>query len=90
MSVFMYVTISEEDRVSIFSLDEETGGLEHRGDAAVPGRPAPLAISLDRRTLYVGRRDELEITSYRVDRTTGRAVPHRLRITGVRSLLPGD
>ena len=71
MSVFMYVTISEEDKVSIFSLDEETGGLEHRGDAAVPGRPAPLAISLDRRTLYVGRRDELEITSYRIDRTTG-------------------
>ena len=71
MSVFVYVTISEEDRVSIFSLDEGTGGLEHLGDAEVPGRPAPLAMSADGGVLYAGRRDDLELSSYRIDRATG-------------------
>ena len=75
MSVFMYVTISEEDKIAIFELDEETGELEPRGEASVPGRPAPLAISPDRGTFYVGRRDALELTSYRIDRASGGLTP---------------
>ena len=67
----MYVTISEEDRISVFSLDPETGALDPQGDVAVGGRPAPLAVSPDRRTLYAGRRDDLEVSSYRIDQATG-------------------
>jgi 6-phosphogluconolactonase len=75
LSLVMYVTISEEDRISVFSLDPETGALEQRGDVAVGGTPAPLAVSPDRRTLYVARRGDLEISSYRIDQATGDLSP---------------
>ena len=67
----MYVTVSEEDKISIFALDPQGGDLEARGDVEVSGRPAPLATSPDRRTLYVGRREDNEISSYRIDQATG-------------------
>ena len=56
MTFHMYVTVSEEDRVSIFTVDPDTGRLEPQEDVAVPGRPAPLAVDPERRFLYVGRR----------------------------------
>ena len=71
MTFHMYVTISEEDRVSIFTVDPDTGGIEHQEDVAVGGRPAPVAIDPNRRFLYLARRDDLEVTSFRIDRSTG-------------------
>jgi 6-phosphogluconolactonase len=71
----MYVTVSEEDKISVLELDPETGDLEPRGDVAVAARPAPLAISPDKRTLYLGCRDGLEIASYRIDQATGSLSP---------------
>lgn len=68
---FMYVTVSGEDIISVLAVDPETGDLEPRHDIAVAGRPAPLAISPNRQTLYLGCRDGLQISSYRIDRATG-------------------
>ena len=71
MTYFMYVTISGEDKILIFTMDGESGGLEPRGSLAVPGRPAPLAMAPDRRFLHVARRDANEISSFGVDQRTG-------------------
>ena len=71
MAYHVYVTVSGEGRIARFAMDEETGALAHRGDQAASGRPAPVAISPDRRFMYVARRDDLLITSYAVDAESG-------------------
>ena len=71
MSYWMYVSISEEDRIAIFEVDSTTGRVDHRGDVATPGRPAPLTVDPERRFLYVGCRDALELVSFRMDRMNG-------------------
>ncbi len=52
-------------------MDESDGSLVHQGDVAVPGRPAPVAIDPMRRHMYVARRDDLRINSYRIDAASG-------------------
>ncbi len=71
MPYYMYVSISEEDRISVFTVDPEMGKLESQGSVVVPGRPAPLAIDPGQRFLYVGCRDAREISSYQIDWSTG-------------------
>lgn len=71
MPYYMYVSISEEDRISVFTVDPETGNLKSQGNVTVPGRPAPLTIDPGRRFLYVGRRGAREISSYQIDWSTG-------------------
>ena len=71
MTIYMYVSISEEDRVSIFKMDAESGKLDFQGDAAVPGGPAPLTADPGRRFLYVGRRGVPDIASFQIDQGNG-------------------
>ncbi|MCI0439248.1 MAG: lactonase family protein [Chloroflexi bacterium] len=75
MPFFMYVSISEEDRLRVFSMDGDTGKLEFLKDVAVLGRPAPLCVDPQRRFLYVGRRRDNQISSYRIDQDTGDISP---------------
>lgn len=71
MAYYMYVSISEEDRISIFTIDRESGRLEPQGNVAVAGRPAPLAVDPGRRFLFVGRRNVRGLSSFRIDHITG-------------------
>ena len=75
MTFHMYVTISDEDRVSIFTADPDTGRIEHQEDVVVRGRPAPLAVDPNLRFLYVGRRDDIGVTSFQIDWRTGGLSP---------------
>lgn len=67
----MYVTISKENRISVFTVDPETGKLESQGDVAVAGAPGPLATDPARQFLYVGCFGPQEIASYRINGSTG-------------------
>ena len=71
MSYYMYVSLSGEDRILVFTVDLKTGRLESQGDVAVTGSPAPLAIDPGQRFLYVGCRGAREISSYRINWGTG-------------------
>ena len=71
MPYFMYVSLQEDDKISIFSMDAATGGLTHRDDVAVPGGPAPLTLDPQRKFLHVARRGSRELSSYRIDQTNG-------------------
>lgn len=71
MAFYMYVSISGEGRVARFAMDPSDGALEPLGEAEAPGRPAPMAASPDRRFVYVGRRDDLEVSSYWLDAASG-------------------
>ena len=67
----MYVALQDDNKISIFTMNPSTGALSWQEDVAIEGGPAPLALSPDKRVLYVGRRGSQEISSYRVDQRTG-------------------
>jgi 6-phosphogluconolactonase len=71
MPYYLYVSLQEDDRVSMFTMDTATGRLEHQVSTEVPGGPAPMAADPGNRFLYVGRRGACEISSYRIDQSTG-------------------
>ena len=71
MAYHVYVTVSGEGRIARFAMDEASGALTHVGDQPAAGRPAPVAITPDRRFMHVARRDALLITSYAIDPASG-------------------
>ena len=66
-----YVSFQDDDRISIFTVEPATGKLDWQEDVSVDGGPAPLAIDPGKNFLYVGRRGSQEISSYRIDQSTG-------------------
>ena len=73
MPYYVYVSISEEDRISLFTLDPKSGKLKPQGHTEVIGRPAPLAVGPEGRFLYAGLREpgSFGISSFRIDHSTG-------------------
>jgi 6-phosphogluconolactonase len=71
MPYYMYVSLQDDDKILVFSEDAETGKLTPKGEVPVSGGPSPLAISPDRKVLYVGHRNVPEISSFRIDPETG-------------------
>jgi len=68
---YMYITISEEDRIAIFKMDPDSGDLQHREDVPLVGRPAPLALHPTKRYLYAAQRGINQLSSFAVDQSTG-------------------
>ena len=71
MTTFVYVAAQDDDRISIFTMDEGNGALSLQSEAAIPGGPSLLALSQDQATLFIGHRASAQISSHRVDPTTG-------------------
>ena len=71
MATYVYVAAQDDNKVSIFTMDDATGALTPAGEQPVAGGPSLLAISRDRQTLYAGHREVPEITSYRIDQGNG-------------------
>ena len=71
MTYFAYVSLQDDDKILVFTMDPDTGKLTQAGSAAVSGGPAALAISPDRRFLYAGRRGALDIASFSIDQSNG-------------------
>ena len=71
MATYVYVAAQDDNKVSIFTMDEDSGALTIAGEEAVSGGPSLLAISPDKQTLYAGHREVPEITSHRIDQQTG-------------------
>ena len=71
MPYYMYVSLQDDDKILVFTMDAETGKLTPKGEIPVSGGPSPLTISPDRKVLYVGHRNVPEISSFRIDPDTG-------------------
>ena len=71
MTTFVYVAAQDDDRVSIFTMDEGSGALSLQAEVAIQGGPSLLALSQDQSTLYIGHRTSAQISSHRVDPATG-------------------
>ncbi len=67
----MYVSYQDDDKVSIYRVDRESGDLTLQEEVAIEGGPAPMAISPDQQVLHVGRRGSQQLSSYRIDRRAG-------------------
>ena len=71
MPYYIYVSLQGDNKLSIFTVDAETGKLTPKADFPMPGGPSVLAISPDKNTLYVSHRTGPELRSYRIDHGTG-------------------
>ena len=68
----LYVCLQDEDKIVAFGIDAETGQLTRQAEVQASDGPSVLAISLDRRTLYVGHRTRPAISSFRIDQDSGK------------------
>jgi 6-phosphogluconolactonase len=67
----LYVCLQDDNKIASFTIDAATGRLAPQADVPAVGGPSVLAISPDRRTLYVGYRTQPAISSFRIDQNTG-------------------
>jgi 6-phosphogluconolactonase len=67
----LYVCLQDDDKIAVLAIDTDTGQLTPRAEVRVEGGPSVLAISPDRRMLYVGHRTQPAISSFRIDRESG-------------------
>jgi 6-phosphogluconolactonase len=71
MPYALYVCLQDEDKVIGFTIDESTGQLTQQAEMPAAGGPSVLALSPDRRVLYVGHRTRPAISSFRIDQSSG-------------------
>ena len=71
MPYYMFVTLLDDDKISVFTMDAEMGKLTPKAEVPISGGPSMLAISPNRKVLYVGHRGVPAISSWRIDHGTG-------------------
>ena len=71
MPYYMYVSLQDDDRISVFGMDAGTGKLTPKSEVPADGGPSASAVSPDRKTFYQGHRGSQEISSHRIDPDTG-------------------
>ena len=74
MTTYVYISLQREDRISLYVMDPNTGGLTRRTEFPLSGMPAPMAVDPQRRYLFAGRRQpgDFGLTSYAISHDTGR------------------
>ena len=76
MPYYMYVALQEDNKISVFTMDAETGKLTPKGEIPVSGGPFTLAISPDRKFLYAGCRTTPQISSFQINQANGGLTQH--------------
>ena len=71
MPTYVYVASQDDDKISVFNMDAETGKLTPKVEVPVSGGPSLLAINPNREVLYAGHRSVPEISSWRIDFENG-------------------
>ena len=71
MPYYVYVALQDDNKIAVLSMDAKTGRLTPAAEVSMPGGPSLLAISPDRKVLYVGHRTVPELSSYLIDQGTG-------------------
>jgi len=71
MPYALYVYLQDDDKIARFAIDAGSGRLTPQGDVPAAGGPSVMALSPDRRTLWLGHRTQPAISSFRIDQGTG-------------------
>lgn len=76
LKTIVYVSHADGRQVFVMEMDPSTGDLVLLERVPVTGVAMPMAVSPDRRYLYVGLRSEpYSVSSFRIDPATGRLTP---------------
>jgi 6-phosphogluconolactonase len=75
MPLALFVCLQDEDKVAIYAMDADTGQLSPQGEVPAADGPSVLALSPDRKTLYLGHRTRPAISAFRIDHGTGGLTP---------------
>ena len=60
----VYVCLQDEDKIVAFAMDAGSGQLTPQAEVPARGGPSVMALSPDRRTLYVGHRTQPTISEF--------------------------
>ncbi|MGP8080626.1 MAG: lactonase family protein [Dehalococcoidales bacterium] len=71
MKCHLYVSLLREDKILIFATDLQTGKLQVQGEMKVTGQPANMVFDPGQQFIYVGRKADRSISTYRRNRETG-------------------
>src|SRR5439155_19696132 len=71
----LYVCLQDEDKIAVFAIDADSGQLTRQAEIAASGGPSVMAISPDRRVLYLGHCAQPAISRFRIDQNTGALSP---------------
>ena len=71
MAFYVYVSISDEDKVNTYLLDKNSGALTLTHEIPVTGGPAAIAIKPDRQFLYIVRRRDTQFSSFSINQSDG-------------------
>jgi 6-phosphogluconolactonase len=75
MPCSLYVCLQDDNRIAGFTLDPDSGRLALQAETPVAGGPSVLALSPNRRVLYVGHRGEPRISRFVIDPKSGGLTP---------------
>ena len=75
MPYYIYVSVSSEDRVNVFTMDPETGALDTHAVVAVGSGPTAMCVDPQQRFLYAALRGSRQAAAFRIDRASGRLAP---------------
>ncbi|MBT5871975.1 MAG: lactonase family protein [Candidatus Latescibacteria bacterium] len=71
MALYLYLSVTGENRIARYSVDLETGYLQLKENTALESGPAPLAVDPQQRFLYAGLRSTREVLSFEIDQDNG-------------------
>ncbi|MDD9952441.1 MAG: beta-propeller fold lactonase family protein [Zetaproteobacteria bacterium] len=72
---YLYVANQGSQSIYVYQMNTQTGGLTFRGQVAVDGDGAPMAIDTQQGVLYIGMEGEHKIQSFALDMATGLLSP---------------
>ena len=70
MPSVLYVGLQDADKIVVFLIDD-AGKLAKQSEVAVPAGPSVMAVSNNRKVLYIGQRGGPAITTFQIDPKTG-------------------
>ena len=75
-ALLLYVALQGDDKISVLTIDSQTGKLTPQAEVSVPGGPFTMAISPDRKFLYAGSRDTPQLSSFQINQANGGLTQH--------------
>ena len=71
MAYYIYVSLMDEDKIRVYSMDADSGKLDRKHEFPLSGGVAALAADPIQRFLYVSRRNISELASFAIDHSDG-------------------
>ena len=75
MTNIVYISLSEEDSILIYKMDDVSGRLSLIDKTKVEGGPAPLTKDPEGKLLFVGSRASCKVSSFSINQTSGSLTP---------------